>query len=196
MRQNIVRIDDVIDSYLQKRPKGNISRIQQAYIFSAKHHEGQLRKSGEPYMIHPLGVARIIANMGLDEPSICASLLHDTIEDTDATQEELLELFGEDVAALVDGVTKLSKVNFTQREERQAESFRKLLVAMASDIRVLIVKLADRLHNMRTLEYVHPKARLRIAEETRDIYAPLSDRLGISWLKANLDDLSFRYIEA
>ncbi len=192
----MVRIDDVIDLYLKKRPQGDISRIQRAYIYSAKQHEGQLRKSGEPYMTHPVGVARIIAEMGLDEPSICAALLHDTIEDTDATREVVAELFGDDVALLVDGVTKLSKVNFTRREERQAESFRKLLIAMSSDIRTLLVKLADRLHNMRTLEHMSEGARERIAQETRDIYAPLSDRLGISWLKADLDDLSFKYLES
>jgi GTP diphosphokinase / guanosine-3',5'-bis(diphosphate) 3'-diphosphatase len=191
----MVRIDDVIDSYLQQRPDGDISRIQRAYIYSARQHEGQMRKSGEPYMIHPMGVAQIIADMGLDEAAICAALLHDTVEDTETTCEKLKEIFGEDVALLVDGVTKLSGVNFTKREERQAESFRKLLVAMASDIRVLLVKLADRLHNMRTLEFMKESARLRIAQETRDIYAPLADRLGISWLKSNLDDISFRFLE-
>jgi GTP pyrophosphokinase len=191
----MIRVDDVIDSYLDKHPSADISRIQRAYIFSAKQHEGQLRKSGEPYMTHPIGVARIIAEMGLDEPSVCAALLHDTVEDTDATTESLGALFGPDVAGLVDGVTKLSKVKFNRREERQAESFRKLLVAMSSDIRVLLVKLADRLHNMRTLEHMSEGARERIAQETHDIYAPLADRLGISWLKADLDDLSFKYLD-
>lgn len=190
------RIDDVIDIFLERRGEASIARIQRAYIFSAKQHEGQLRKSGEPYMTHPVGVAAIIAKMGLDEPSICAALLHDTLEDTDASFESLVELFGDDVAVLVDGVTKLSTVNFTKREERQAESFRKLLVAMANDIRVLIVKLADRLHNMRTLEYMSPRAQERIAQETRDIYAPLAHRLGISWLRAELDDLAFKHLES
>ncbi len=191
----MVRIDDVIDAYITRNAKSDYSRIQRAYIYSAKQHEGQLRKSGEPYMTHPISVAKIIAEMGLDEASICASLLHDTLEDTGATRESLQELFGDDVAMLVDGVTKLSKVNFSQREERQAESFRKLLVAMSNDIRVLLVKLADRLHNMRTLEHMGNATRERIAEETRDIYVPLSDRLGISWLKSELDDLSFKYLE-
>ncbi|MDJ0763253.1 MAG: bifunctional (p)ppGpp synthetase/guanosine-3',5'-bis(diphosphate) 3'-pyrophosphohydrolase [Myxococcota bacterium] len=191
----MVRIDDVIDAYLMKRPGSDISRIQRAYIYSAKQHEGQLRKSGEPYMIHPLAVAQIIAEMGLDETSICAALLHDTIEDTDTTKEVVARLFGSDVALVVDGVTKLSKINFTRREERQAESFRKLLVAMSNDIRVLIVKLADRLHNMRTLHHMKPEARESIAQETRDIYAPLSDRLGISWLRSELDNLSLKYLE-
>ncbi len=191
----MIRIDDVIDAHLAKHPEGDIPLIQRAYIYSAKQHEGQIRKSGEPYMTHPLTVAKIVAEMGLDIASVCAALLHDTIEDSDTTRVQLTELFGEDVAALVDGVTKLSAVNFTKREERQAESFRKLLVAMAQDIRVLLVKLTDRLHNMQTLEYMKPNSQQRIAQETRDIYAPLSDRLGISWLRADLDDLSFKYLE-
>jgi GTP pyrophosphokinase len=191
----MVRIDDILDVYLAKRPGEDISRIQRAYIYSAKQHEGQIRKSGEPYMIHPLSVALIVAEMGLDEASICAALLHDTIEDTSTTAEDLARLFGTDVAALVDGVTKLSGVNFTQKEERQAESFRKFLMAMTKDIRVLLLKLTDRLHNMRTLEFMSESSRERIAAETRDIYAPLADRLGIAWMRAELDDLSFRYLE-
>ncbi len=191
----MVRIDDVIDIFLKKRPGSDISRIQRAYIYSAQQHEGQLRKSGEPYMTHPLSVAGIIAEMGMDEASICAALLHDTIEDSATTRDSVALLFGKDIANIVDGVTKLSKVNFKRREERQAESFRKFLVAMSNDIRVLIIKLADRLHNMRTLEHMTEDSRERIAEETLDIYAPLADRLGISWLQADLDDMSFRYLE-
>ena len=191
----MIRIDDIIDLYLKKRPQGDIARIQRAYIYSAKQHEGQLRKSGEPYMVHPICVAKIIAEMGLDEASICAALLHDTIEDTNTTVEEIQTLFGQDIAEIVDGVTKLSGVNFSKREERQAESFRKLLVAMTKDMRVLLLKLADRLHNMRTLDHMSESSRERIAEETRDIYAPLADRLGISWLKSELDDLAFKYLE-
>ena len=191
----MVRIDDILDEFLEKRPGEDISKIQRAYIYSAKQHEGQLRKSGEPYMVHPLSVAKITAEMGLDEASICAALLHDTIEDTSTTAEDLARLFGEEVSSIVDGVTKLSGVNFTRKEERQAESFRKFLMAMTKDIRVLLLKLADRLHNMRTLEHMSESARERIAEETRDIYAPLADRLGIAWLKAELDDLSFQYLE-
>lgn len=191
----MVRIDDVIDAFLRRRPGADFSVIQRAYVYSAKQHEGQLRKSGEPYMIHPMEVARIIAEMGLDETAICSALLHDTIEDTSATREDVGALFGDEVAALVDGVTKLSGVNFTKKEERQAESFRKLVVAMSEDIRVLLIKLADRLHNMRTLEHMKLESRERIAQETRDIYAPLADRLGIAWLKADLDDLSFMYLD-
>lgn len=191
----MVRIDDIIDLYLKKSPRVDISRIQRAFIYSAKQHEGQIRKSGEPYMIHPLSVALIIAEMGLDEASICAALLHDTIEDSSTTEDDLRRLFGDDVAELVDGVTKLSSVHFERREERQAESFRKLLMAMTKDIRVLLLKLTDRLHNMRTLEFMSQSSRERIAEETREIYAPLADRLGIAWMRAELDDLSFKYLE-
>ena len=165
----MVRIDDIIDIFLAKRPRRDISRIQRAYIYSAKQHEGQLRKSGEPYMVHPIYVAKIIAEMGMDEASICAALLHDTIEDSTTTAKDLDTIFGQDVAELVDGVTKLSGVNFSGREERQAESFRKLLIAMTKDIRVLLLKLADRLHNMRTLHHMSESSRERIAEETRDI---------------------------
>ncbi len=191
----MIRIDDIIDLHLQKCPDGDISRIQRAYIYSAKQHEGQLRKSGEPYMVHPVYVAKIITEMGLDEATICSALLHDTVEDTSATVEEIEQLFGGDIAEIVDGVTKLSSVNFSKREERQAESFRKLLVAMTKDMRVLLLKLADRLHNMRTLDHMSDASRERIAEETRDIYAPLADRLGISWLHSELDDLAFKYLE-
>jgi GTP pyrophosphokinase len=191
----MVRIDNILAAYTARHPEADTSAIQRAYLFGSRKHEGQVRKSGEPYMIHPMSVALIVADMGLDSASICAALLHDTIEDTDATRADVAELFGEDVADLVDGLTKLSKVNFTRRQERQAESFRKMLVATAKDIRVLLIKLADRLHNMSTLEPLEPERRERIAEETRDIYAPLASRLGIQWLKAELDDLSFRYLE-
>ncbi|MCK9463287.1 MAG: bifunctional (p)ppGpp synthetase/guanosine-3',5'-bis(diphosphate) 3'-pyrophosphohydrolase [Proteobacteria bacterium] len=191
----MIRINDILDKHHALHPNVESTVIQKAYIYASRKHEGQARKSGEPYLVHPLEVAYRVAEMGLDEASICAALLHDTIEDTDTTREELSELFGEDVAELVDGLTKLSKVEFTQREERQAESFRKMLVATARDIRVLLIKLADRLHNMSTLEHLAPEAQERIAQETRDIYAPLANRLGIGWLKAELDDLAFRYLE-
>jgi GTP diphosphokinase / guanosine-3',5'-bis(diphosphate) 3'-diphosphatase len=191
----MIRINDILEEFRAHHPQGDDTLIQKAYIYSSRKHEGQSRKSGEPYLVHPIEVAHIVAKMGLDEASICSALLHDTIEDTDATREELTELFGADVAELVEGLTKLSKVAFTQREERQAESFRKMLVATARDIRVLLIKLADRLHNMKTLEHLSPEKRERIAEETRDIYAPLANRLGIGWLKNELDDLAFQHLE-
>lgn len=191
----MVRIDDILTSFTRHHPEGDTTLIQRAYLFASRKHEGQIRRSGQPYMIHPVAVAKQVADMGLCDASICAALLHDTIEDTNTTRENIEELFGGDVGELVDGLTKLSKVNFTQREERQAESFRKMLVATAQDIRVLIIKLADRLHNMSTLEHLDSAKQERIAQETRDIYAPLANRLGIHWMKADLDDLSFKYLE-
>ncbi|MDD5309970.1 MAG: bifunctional (p)ppGpp synthetase/guanosine-3',5'-bis(diphosphate) 3'-pyrophosphohydrolase, partial [Deltaproteobacteria bacterium] len=191
----MVRISDILDAFLKKYPEGDVARIQRAYLLSAKKHEGQIRKSGEPYMIHPLAVAKTIAEMGLDDASIAAALLHDTVEDTGTTREEIAKMFGDEIASLVDGVTKLSAVNFTRKEERQAESFRKMLIAMSKDIRVLLLKLADRLHNMQTLGHMSPEGQERIAQETRDIYAPLANRLGIAWMKAELDDLAFKHLE-
>jgi GTP pyrophosphokinase len=158
-------------------------------------HEGQRRKSGDAYFTHPVAVADIIADMRLDASSVCAALLHDVVEDCGVDLADLESVFGEEVAFLVDGVTKLGKVNFASREDRQAESFRKMVVAMARDIRVLLVKLADRLDNMRTLEHMSPSAQERIARETLEIYAPLAGRLGIQWLKAELEDLSFKHLE-
>jgi len=191
----MIRIDDILRSFSERHGGDDTTLIQRAYIYASRKHEGQNRRSGEPYVVHPVAVAKIVADMGLDAASICAALLHDTIEDTDASRDELTELFGKDVASLVDALTKLSRVNFTRREERAAESFRKMLIATAQDIRVLLLKLADRLHNMQTLEHLEPSRQERIAQETRDIYAPLANRLGISWLNAELEDLSFKYLE-
>ena len=175
-------------------PQADTELIDKAYAYSERMHEGQMRKSGDPYFIHPSSVANIIAEMKLDPASICAALLHDVVEDTDVTEKDIEQLFGKEVAFLVDGVTKLGKVNFHSKEDRQAESFRKMLVAMARDIRVLLVKLADRLDNMRTLEHMKAESQERIARETMEIYAPLAGRLGINWLKAELEDLSFKYL--
>ena len=178
----LLRLNDILDRVAGYHPDPDLDIIKKAYVYSAKVHQGQLRKSGEPYLVHPLEVAGILAELKLDEASIVTGLLHDTIEDTLATQEELTELFGPEVAELVDGVTKLSQVlsrrELTQ-EEKQAENFRKMVVAMAKDIRVILVKLADRTHNMRTLEHMKPEKQERIAQETLDIYAPLANRLGI-----------------
>lgn len=178
-------------------PEPDLDIIKKAYVYSAKVHQGQVRKSGEPYLIHPLEVAGLLAELRLDEASVVAGLLHDTVEDTLATIEEVRELFGDEVALIVDGVTKLSKFSAPQlmsQEEKQAENFRKMLVAMAEDIRVILVKLADRTHNMRTLDHMSEEKQARIAQETLDIYAPLANRLGISWVKTELEDLSFRYL--
>ena len=174
-------------------PAADVDLIRRAYVFSARAHQGQLRKSGEPYVTHPLEVSGLLADMRLDEHAICAGILHDTVEDTDATSEEIEALFGREVADIVDGVTKLN-IPFNNRFEKQAENFRRMLVAMAKDIRVILVKLADRLHNMRTLEHMRADSQERIAQETLEIYAPLANRLGIFWLKAALEDLSLKYL--
>jgi len=168
--------------------------IARAYDFSAAVHKGQRRASGEPYLIHPVEVAGVIADLKLDVPSVATGLLHDTVEDTLATLDEIETKFGSEIAALVDGVTKISQINFTSREEKQAENFRKMILAMARDIRVILVKLADRTHNMRTLESLAPERQHDIAQETLDIYAPLAHRLGIYWMKSELEDNSLRYL--
>jgi GTP pyrophosphokinase len=191
----LLRLNDILDRVAGYHPDPDLDLIKKAYVYSAKVHQGQLRKSGEPYLIHPLEVAGILAELKLDESSIVTGLLHDTIEDTLATKEEIADLFGPEVADLVDGVTKLSQFTTggNTQEEKQAENFRKMIIAMAKDIRVILVKLADRAHNMRTLEHMKPEKQERIARETLDIYAPLANRLGIQWIKSELEDNSFRY---
>ena len=194
----MIRLNDILQRVASYHPDPDLDIIKKAYVYSAKVHQGQLRKSGEPYLIHPLEVAGLLAELKLDEASIVTGLLHDTIEDTLATSEELTELFGPEVAQLVDGVTKLSKFSASatlSQEEKQAENFRKMIIAMAQDIRVILVKLADRTHNMRTLDHMSEEKQRRIAQETLDIYAPLANRLGISWIKTELEDLSFRYVK-
>jgi GTP diphosphokinase / guanosine-3',5'-bis(diphosphate) 3'-diphosphatase len=191
----LLRLNDILDRVGGYHPDPDLDLIKKAYVYSAKVHQGQIRKSGEPYLIHPLEVAGILAEMRLDEASVVTGLLHDTIEDTLATKEEIAELFGPEIAELVDGVTKLSQFTAgNTQEEKQAENFRKMVVAMAKDIRVLLVKLADRTHNMRTLEHMTPEKQERIARETLDIYAPLANRLGIQWVKTELEELSFKYL--
>jgi len=187
-------ITDLVEKVRSYNPGANVDLVLRAYDFSAKKHQGQRRLSGEPYLTHPLEVAGIIAELRLDVPSVVTGLLHDTVEDTLATLEELEALFGQEVAGLVDGVTKIGQVTFSSREERQAENFRKMLLAMARDIRVILVKLADRTHNMRTLAHVKPDRQIEIAQETLDIYAPLAHRLGISWLKSELEDQALRFL--
>ncbi len=191
----MVRLDDILEEVLSYNSEADLDLIRKAYVFSAKVHQGQVRLSGEPYLIHPMEVAYILAQLKMDAATIATGLLHDTIEDTLASSEELKALFGAEVTELVNGVTKIGKISLRSSEERQAENFRKMLIAMARDIRVILVKLCDRLHNMRTLGY-HPQNRqVRIAQETLDIYAPLANRLGISWIKSELEDLSFRYLQ-
>jgi GTP diphosphokinase / guanosine-3',5'-bis(diphosphate) 3'-diphosphatase len=192
---SIPRYNDIQDLVKSYYPDADLSLIQAAYIYSARVHRGQTRQSGEPYLIHPVAVAKILAQMKLDEAAVSTGLLHDTVEDTLTTIEDLEQFFGKDIAAMVDGVTKISKMEFQSREERQAENFRKMILAMSRDIRVLIVKLADRLHNMRTLGHMTPESQKRIARETMEIYAPLAARLGIYWMRTELEDLAFRYLE-
>ncbi|MCX5731424.1 MAG: HD domain-containing protein, partial [Deltaproteobacteria bacterium] len=192
----MLRLNDILDKVAAYHPAADLDVIKKAYVYSAKVHQGQIRKSGEPYLVHPLEVAGILADLRLDEASIVTGMLHDTIEDTLATREEIAELFGEEVAELVEGVTKLSQFSpGNTKEEKQAENFRKMVVAMAKDIRVLLVKLADRTHNLRTLGHMRPDKQERIAQETLDIYAPLANRLGMQSVKTELEDLSFRYLK-
>ena len=185
-------IEDLVKSYY---PDADLDLIRRAYVYSAQVHQGQTRVGGEPYLVHPVSVAKTLAQMKLDEAAIATGLLHDAVEDTLTTKEDLEERFGKEIAALVDGVTKISKMEFQSREERQAENFRKMILAMSRDIRVLLVKLADRLHNMRTLDPMPPEARKRIARETLDIYGPLAGRLGIYWMRMELEDLAFKYLD-
>lgn len=194
MKEQIVRFMDISD-VLVRNGVTDLGKLYNAYTYAATKHRGQLRKSGAPYLSHPLNVAKILADMNMDLDTVVSGLLHDTLEDTDATYDELKTLFGEDAAFLVDGVSKIGKIKFRSREEKQAENFRKMLVSVSKDVRVIVIKLADRLHNMRTIEYLPDEKAHRIAAETLEIYAPLAHRLGIAWIKWELEDLSFRVLE-
>src|SRR6185436_15382140 len=192
----MIRFEDLVEKVRAANPEADIELLRRAYVFSAIEHKGQVRRSGEPYLVHPLEVADILADMRLDVVAVAAGLLHDIVEDTTTSIEKIHELFGDQVAHVVEGVTKLAALQFASSEERQAESFRKMLLAMVDDIRVILVKLADRLHNMRTLHHLPPERRTRIAQETRDIYAPIANRLGMSKIKNELEELAFRYLDA
>ena len=177
-------------------PSADLSLIEKAYMVARDAHQDQRRKSGEPYIIHPICVGIILAELELDKETIIAGLLHDVVEDTELTSEDITDMFSAEVALLVDGVTKLTQLNYSNDKiELQAENLRKMFLAMAKDIRVILIKLADRLHNMRTLEYMKPEKQKSKARETMDIYAPIAQRLGISKIKIELDDLSLRYLE-
>ena len=178
----------------QKRSASDIEQIEAAYLWASKLHEGQYRISQEPYIMHPVEVAKILVDLKLDKDTIIAAFLHDILEDTDTTPEEMEQKFSANVVNLVQGVTKLSKYQFKSKEERQAENFRRMFIAMAQDIRIVVLKLADRLHNMRTLSYMATAKQKKIAQETLDIFAPLANRLGMGKIKAELEDLSLRYI--
>ena len=188
--------DRLIDTIKGYHPSVDFSMIKKAYELAVSAHEDQMRKSGEPFVIHPIYVAIILAEIELDKESIIAGLLHDVVEDTDHTLEDISKMFNSEIALLVDGVTKLSNINYSQdRVEAQAENLRKMFLAMAKDIRVILIKLADRLHNMRTMQYQSPEKQKEKARETIEIYAPIAQRLGISKIKVELDDLSLKYLE-
>ncbi|MGA3010628.1 MAG: bifunctional (p)ppGpp synthetase/guanosine-3',5'-bis(diphosphate) 3'-pyrophosphohydrolase [Terracidiphilus sp.] len=189
------RLEALLKLVHANRPTDDIALIRKAWEFSAQHHRGQMRASGEPYIIHPLEVAEVLAEMKMDSTSIAAGLLHDSVEDTPATNEEIAARFGDQVAHIVEGVTNIDKIEFANREDRQAENVRKMLLAMVSDVRVVLIKLADRLHNMRTLEHLKPARQESIARETLDIYAPLAHRLGMGKVRGELEDLAFRYTD-
>src|SRR5437868_1853720 len=190
----MIDVQEICSSVSTYDPSADLGLIQRSYEFAAERHAGQRRRSGDPYVVHPVGVARIISQLRLDVPSICAGLLHDCVEDTSATAEDIGNLFGTEIQFLVEGVTKLGKIPWNTREERQAENFRKMLLAMARDIRVILIKLADRVDNMRTLAFMSREKQERIARETLEIYSPLANRLGIQWMKIELEDLAFRYL--
>jgi guanosine-3',5'-bis(diphosphate) 3'-pyrophosphohydrolase len=191
----MIRFETLLEKVRSYSPEADLELLRRAYVFSALEHKGQVRHSGEPYLIHPLEVADLLADMKLDVVAVAAGLLHDVVEDTLTTPERITELFGPEIAHVVEGVTKIGAIPFSSSEERQAENFRKMLLAMVDDIRVVLVKLADRLHNMRTLHHLPEERRTKIAQETLDIYAPIANRLGMSKVKNELEELSFRYIE-
>lgn len=187
-------IEDVITNTKKNNRKSDSKLIKKAYEYAKAHHGDQLRKSGEPYIIHPVQVAYILSTLGLDDSTICAALLHDTVEDTDITKQDLAQVFGQEIAELVDGVTKLNKLQYASMEEQQVENYRKMFLAMGKDIRVILIKLADRLHNMRTLKYLSRDRQIANSNETMNLYAPLANRLGMYSLKWELEDLSFKYL--
>ncbi|MDP3016958.1 MAG: bifunctional (p)ppGpp synthetase/guanosine-3',5'-bis(diphosphate) 3'-pyrophosphohydrolase, partial [Deltaproteobacteria bacterium] len=189
----MLRFNDILDRLGSYNPNADTDLLKKAYVFSAKVHLGQVRLSGEPYLTHPLEVTGILTQLQLDAATLATGLLHDTVEDTLATLEEIRENFGNEISQLVDGVTKISRISLRSSEESQAENFRKMILAMVKDIRVVLIKLADRLHNMQTLKYHTPEKQAEIAQETLDIYAPLANRLGIDWIKTELEDLAFKH---
>ena len=190
----MLRFEDILETVESYLPEADETLLRKAYVFSAQAHVHQLRSSGEPYLVHPLGVAMLLAELKLDEVSVATGFLHDVLEDTKTTKEELAALFGPEVAEVVDGVTKIGRYAYTSKEAQQAETFRKMLLAMTGDLRVILVKLADRLHNMRTLEHLREEKRRVIAAETMEIYAPLANRLGMGRIKGELEDLAFRHL--
>src|SRR5688572_7172463 len=192
----MVRIEEIVEKVRRNHPQADLNLLRRAYLFSAREHKGQKRASGEAYLVHPLEVANILADMRMDAVSVSTGLLHDVVEDTLADPKTIREYFGEEVAHLVEGLTKIAHISTVSREEQQAENVRKMLLAMVDDVRVVLVKLADRLHNMRTLEFLSPEKRRRIAQETMEIFAPIAHRLGMGKLRGELEDLAFRHLHA
>ena len=191
----MMRQYELVERVLAYDPKADEALLNRAYVYAMRAHKNQKRASGDPYFSHPLEVAAILTDLKLDDATIATALLHDTIEDTEVTREEIDKQFGPEIGALVEGLTKIKKLDLVTKQAEQAENFRKLLLAISSDIRVLLVKLADRLHNMRTLEHMQPAKRRRISEETLEIYAPLAGRMGMQWLKEELEELAFRWMQ-
>jgi len=191
----LTKFRDLMKRMQESRPQDDLTIVKKAYDYSLKHHDGQTRASGEPYLIHPLEVALVLAEMKMDPVAVAAGLLHDSVEDTSVTIDDIRKEFGEQVAHIVEGVTKISKIDFATREEQQAENLRKMMLAMVDDIRVVLIKLADRLHNMRTLEHLQPERQHKIAEETLEIYAPIAHRLGMGKIRGELEDLGFRFLD-
>ena len=184
----MLRFNDILERLTSYNPNADTDLLRKAYVFSAKVHLGQVRLSGEPYLNHPLEVAGILTQLKLDVASVATGFLHDTVEDTLTTRKEIQDNFGDEIAQMVDGLTKISQISLRSSEEHQAENFRKMILAMVKDIRVILIKIADRLHNMRTLKYHTSEKQLEIAQETLDIYAPVAHRLGIDWIKTELEN--------
>jgi len=195
MQEPVVRFQDILEAVKSYMPEADFTLLRKAYVFAAVSHKGQLRKSGLPYLSHPLAVTRILTDLKMDVPALCGGLLHDVMEDSSVGEEILRPFFGAEITQLVSGLTKTAKLSFQSKSQRRLESYRKMLVAMSGDIRILLIKLADRLHNMRTLQFLEDDQQKRIAQETLAIYAPLADRLGIFWMRAELEDLSFGHLK-
>ena len=192
----MIRLDDILEKVSSSYSEKDITLLKKAYVFAAHAHKGQVRRSGEPYLSHPLEVVNMLADMRLDSTTLAAGLLHDVLEDTEISAQELEEAFGKEVAHLVESVTKISMVQASSPESRQAESIRKIILAMIDDLRVIFIKLADRIHNLKTLKFLSEEKQRQIAKETLDLYAPIANRLGMGRIKAELEDLSFRYVES